>query len=104
MEALTEFKTEYYDTIPIAERFPLSIGDFRKLKHYPSSQIRVARYLMAKDEATKKKMFNRPDSKWRVEDTYFLKKIVEESVSYVFVYEFLLTHGPFMFRPLSKKK
>jgi len=71
-----------YDLMSVAERFPLSIEDFRKLKDYPKSQLRVAHFLLATDEETRKKVLNHPGSKWRVEDTYVLAKALRENPSF----------------------
>jgi hypothetical protein len=93
-----------YDLIAVADRFPLSIEDFRRLKDYPRSQLRVAHFLLA-DEETRKKLFYQPSSKWRMEDTVFLIKAVRDQVSEIQLSSlpaFILTmvsHSP-----LSKKK
>jgi hypothetical protein len=65
------------------------VDDFRALKQFPRSQVRVARYLATEDEELRKRLFNEPESKWRPEDTGFLRKIFQEKVSVLYLINYL---------------
>jgi len=82
-QLLSELKTlRSHEKLPPAECFPSTIEEFRQLSEDPDLQYCTARYLICEDEEGRKRWFTEGGSGWRKQDTYLLRKEVQENPTF----------------------